>query len=313
MNKNRIKVGIPRALLYHTYYPMWKSFFEELDCQIVVSEPTSKITLDKGVKNTVDEACLPVKAFVGHVLELGSKVDWVFVPRLISVEERTYICPKFLGLPDMIKHTLPSEIPILEVDVNLYRRKEDIWKTAWDLGLKFKVTPVKVWRALQKSLLSWRLHCEALLEEGKDLKQGLTIALIGHPYNLYDDYINMNLIKRLKNHGINVITPEHVPEPIIQEHAARLPKKLFWSMGKTLIGSAYHLIEHPQVDGMIHIAAFGCGPDSFTGELIERRCRRLGKPILNLNLDEHTGEAGIVTRLEAFIDMLEWRKSQCLG
>jgi len=30
---------------------------------------------------------------------------------------------------------------------------------------------------------------------------------------------------------------------------------------------------------------------------------------LNINLDEHTGEAGIITRLEAFLDMVRWRRA----
>ncbi|RYD06009.1 hypothetical protein N752_06525 [Desulforamulus aquiferis] len=77
-----------------------------------------------------------------------------------------------------------------------------------------------------------------------------------------------------------------------------------------MTGGALNYHDQRSVDGIIHVAAFACGPDSMTGELIERFIRREGKvPFMNVNLDEHTGEAGIVTRLEAFLDMVRWRRT----
>jgi len=77
-----------------------------------------------------------------------------------------------------------------------------------------------------------------------------------------------------------------------------------------MIGSAFHFMDSDSIDGIIHVASFGCGPDSFTGEIIERQVRRRGNlPFLNLTIDEHTGEAGVITRLEAFIDMIRWRRA----
>ncbi|MEG3070548.1 MAG: hypothetical protein RQM92_06655 [Candidatus Syntrophopropionicum ammoniitolerans] len=46
-----------------------------------------------------------------------------------------------------------------------------------------------------------------------------------------------------------------------------------------------------------------------TGGIIERYAHSSGIPFLSLTLDEHTGEAGIMTRLEAFLDMVQWRKA----
>ena len=63
-----IKVGIPRALLYYQYYPMWKSFFEKLGAEIVVSPLTNKAILNFGVSRAVADTCLPVKILLGHFL-----------------------------------------------------------------------------------------------------------------------------------------------------------------------------------------------------------------------------------------------------
>ena len=101
MNK---KVGIPRGLFYYQFYPLWRSFFEELGAEIIVSDNTTRKILDDGVKKCVDEACLPVKVFYGHIASLKDKVDYLFIPRYTSISKKEYICPKFGGLPDMIKH-----------------------------------------------------------------------------------------------------------------------------------------------------------------------------------------------------------------
>ena len=63
-----------------------------------------------------------------------------------------------------------------------------------------------------------------------------------------------------------------------------------------------------KIDGMITVTAFGCGPDSLMVERITRKAKRFNKPLLNLTIDEQTGEAGFITRLEAFVDMLFRKK-----
>ena len=63
-----------------------------------------------------------------------------------------------------------------------------------------------------------------------------------------------------------------------------------------------------KIDGIITLTAFGCGPDSLMVERITRKAKRFNKPLLNLTIDEQTGEAGFITRLEAFVDMLFRKK-----
>jgi predicted nucleotide-binding protein (sugar kinase/HSP70/actin superfamily) len=61
---------------------------------------------------------------------------------------------------------------------------------------------------------------------------------------------------------------------------------------------------------MIFLASFGCGLDSMVGDLLERFSFRSNrKPFMFLTIDEHSGEAGLITRLEAFMDLIEGRAS----
>ena len=133
----------------------------------------------------------------------------------------------------------------------------------------------------------------------------LNIALLGHDYNIYDEYISMNLIKRLRSMGARVATADLVSQAVIDEQAGTLPKKLFWTLGKKMIGAAFAFCDSGQFDGIIYVSSFGCGPESLVGELLARWVkRRRGIPFMLLTIDEHSGAAGLVTRLEAFTDML---------
>ena len=317
-------MGIPRALLYYYYYPMWRVFFEELGAKVLLSSPSTKGMLSAGLKHAVDDICLPVKLSFGHVLDLSGRVDYIFLPRLISVEKREYICPKFLGLPDMVRR-IPGIPPLIDVDISLYKNKKGLYKAVKKVGALFNANSLAIWRAYRRSLSALKSYfrllelglipAEAMAVMENRVKESpyisgdsLKVGLIGHPYNIYDGYVSMDAIKKLRRMGAAVLTAENVSEKTVNRHASMLPKKLFWTLGRRMIGAANHYMERPDISGLVYVAAFGCGPDSMTGELIEREARARRIPFLSLNIDEHTGEAGVVTRLEAFLDMVRWRR-----
>ncbi|MGQ9823951.1 MAG: acyl-CoA dehydratase activase-related protein [Desulfotomaculales bacterium] len=322
-----VRIGIPRALLFYSYFPVWETFFRELGAEVVVSGPSTKADLDRGVKLAVEDACLPVKLAFGHIYGLAGKVDFLFLPRLVSTARREYICPKFLGFPDMVRQTVPGLPPIIDVKVDLYRKKSSLYSVAGEAGSVLGAGAARVFYALCRALEAFRRY-RRFLEEGylpeeamalipskgkgsrvAQLPPGgekeLAVAVVGHPYNIYDGYISMNLVKRLESAGVRVVTADNLPEQVVRAEAARLPKKMFWTLNLRMTGAAFHFLRAGRVQGLLTVTSFGCGPDSLTGELIARRARAAGTvPFLNLVLDEHTGEAGVLTRLEAFLDMV---------
>lgn len=321
-----IRIGVPRALLYYYYFPLWQAFLGNLGAEVVLSDRTTKGILTTGVQLCVDEACLPIKLAFGHVHNLiGKGVDFIFLPRMVSVAHREYICPKFLGFPDMVKQNMSNMPTIIDYSINIRKNPHDINKFIKQVGTLFGKSYIsthyayyqalKVHKRYINLLESGMLPADAMsLLKGKisnklQDNQDLTIAVIGHPYNIYDPFISMNLINRLEKSGVRVLTADNLTEQMINQGVERLPKKLFWTLSRRMTGGALSYHEQKNVDGIIHVAAFACGPDSMTGELIERYIRREGDvPFMNINLDEHTGEAGIVTRLEAFLDMVRWRR-----
>jgi predicted nucleotide-binding protein (sugar kinase/HSP70/actin superfamily) len=320
-------VGIPKGLLYYDFYPMWKTFFEGVGAKVVVSQDTNKKILDEGVKNCVEDACLPVKTYVGHVINLKEKdVDYIFIPRVVSVERKKYLCSKFLGLPDFIKSLIGDLPPIIDIEINYYKNNDKFTQNEFikigrmfgktkDQSLKayFKAThQQKKFESLLKEGLT---NLEALkVWEGKNLVKeesnyDLKIAVIAHPYDIMDEYISMGIIEKLKNMGAQVYTMEMLQKDLILEGASMLSKEMFWNYERDILGAGLYFLKQKNVDGVIMVSAFGCGPNSMTEELLERIYKREKEvPFMLITIDEHSGEAGIMTRLEAFTDLLRFNK-----
>ena len=85
---------------------------------------------------------------------------------------------------------------------------------------------------------------------------------------------------------------------------------MFWTFSNNVIRAAYHFFERQDVDGVIHITAFGCGPDFIVDKLMEIDAKNYKMPFLTITLDEHTGQEGLNTRLEAFVDMLKINRAK---
>lgn len=297
-----MKVGIPKGLLYYKYYPFLQTFYSELGAEIVTSVDTNKKILDEGVKYCVDEACLPIKIFHGHVSSIKDRCDIIVIPRIMQLRKREYICPKFCGLPEMILNNIPNMPRVITepiyatTEIKLYDWVKVTGKTV--TKDKFKIE-----KAFDKALNAQRNHKTGIKDENYELN----VALSGHPYNIYDNYVNMNVVKKLNKLGVGVITEEYVDDRIIESEVKSLYKKPFWTFAKKNYGFTVNAMNRLDVNGIIYISSFNCGIDSVTIELIKNKTEDY--PFLVLKVDEHTGEAGLDTRIEAFVDMIERRSS----
>ncbi len=317
------RVGIPRGLFYYYYYPLWKSFFINLGAEVITSSPTNCRTVQQGIDFAVDETCFPIKVYFGHIKELCREpIDYIFAPRIVSVEKRSYICPKFMGIPDMVRARIEGLPPLIDTIIDYSRNNRFMDKEIIRTGKIFTAKIGRINDAYQAAYKELQV-CKALAAQGYtmaeaiDLWEGfrlrlptstadLSIGLLGHGYSLHDQTISMNIIERLRSMGCKVVLSEELNQNAVEHQAATLPKRMFWTLGRKMVGSALHLAQDNAIDGIIYLACFGCGPDSMVGEIIERKITK--KPFMLLTVDEHTGEAGLVTRLEAFLDMLRRRR-----
>lgn len=319
------RIGILKALLYYKYYPFWETFLEGLGCEVVTSGQTNQKILQSGIKHSIDESCLPVKVFCGHVLDVIDKgVDYLFIPRIESVEKGHFVCTKFLGLPDIVRNCIPltAEMSRAILSPNIDFNRRFMYQSMFSVGWRLTKNPFKIhiayWRAKKKQqnfeemlkLIEIPQEMIGLIETGQikkvKPKGDLSIALIGHPYNVYDSFINLRMVEKLQGLGANVLTQEMVPQKISCRTASLVSSDLYWTYGKEILGASIYFMKEG-VDGIIFIISFPCGPDSLIIEYAIRQIK--GQvPTLCLVIDEHQAEAGIITRLESFIDLIRMKK-----
>lgn len=309
-----LRIGIPRGLLYYSYAESWKLFFGELGGEVITSPETHADILREGLRHAIGDFCLPVKTFLGHVAVLKDSVDLLFIPRYVSVEKESFMCPKMIGLPDVVRAcftNLPGIVdPMFHVkqfgDQAIHEFTKPIAKAisqphadVYTLFKKKMNTGAEI--PEQQYSLSERLLSEDAA--GLSSHRKMNIGIIGRPYLLFDRHLSKNLFKYVKDLNANpiFIKPE---EPDIREAMAVIPKWVYWDMGKEVVTAAHLFFKDDRIDGVINVCSSTCGPDSFTGDLIRKRLNQRSKPYMTLSLDEHASDAGIQTRIEAFIDMI---------
>jgi len=294
-----MRVGIPKGLLYCKYHPFFETFFRGLGAEIINSDNTNKNILDLGVKTCVDEACLPVKIYHGHVASIKDQCDFMVIPRIMQVYKNEYICPKFCGLPEMVVHSIPGMPPVTTGPLYMHNKKT-LFKWCLESGSMINRNRNRIKSAFELALKAQNNSRSGILQQ-KDI----TVMLAGHPYVVNDAFLNMDIVKKLMAKGIGIVTEEFAPGPDSEKQVMKLIKKPFWTFQRNLFGASTAFFQQGKIHGIIYLSSFACGIDSVVIDLIRFHIGEF--PMLVIKLDEHTGEAGVDTRLEAFTDMLERR------
>lgn len=297
-----VTIGLPRGLLHYHYGTVWTNFFTNLGANVLVSGETTKNTLTQG--DVLDEVCVPLKVYFGHAAELCSHVDYLFVPRIVSVSAGDYNCPKIIGLPDMLRNRLDNLPAIIDVNVSLRQNRLSLYQAIVQAG-QFAGA------GTSRSLYAWCSACRmsksstAVVTPSSELR----LAVIGHPYIVNDSQVSLSVVDKVRKLGATVFTADLVPPRLADQAARSLGKQLYWTHGRHLLGAALTFMHKKTlVDGVIFMTSFSCGPDSMIGEIIKQQANKKNMPFLMLSIDEHTAEAGLITRLEAFTDMLRRRE-----
>jgi len=300
-------VGIPRALFYYRYYPIWERFFKELGATVLCSPPTSRAIVDMGARECIAEACIPIKLYHGHVAALLDKVDVLFIPRLVSVRPKAVFCPKFLGLPDMVKHSFKHLPRVIDVRVDLRRGPVELLRVAEAVGQYIGASKTRALYALWSAL---RVLKSSYPSARPPAEGDLRVAVVGYPYEVHDPYVNVGTLEKLRSLGVVPVTVEDLSPRTLKSTPDPLRKHLFWTWSEDTVHAAEYFFHTKSVDGLIHVTAFGCGPDAIVNKCLEIESKKAGAvPFMTLTIDEHTGDAGVRTRLEAFVDMIRRQRS----
>ncbi len=325
---NKNVIGIPRGMSFYHNYPFWYGFFNALDIVPVLSDLTTKQTMSDGAALVVTETCLPIKIYLGHVINLLDKgIKNIFVPCLQSIAPKVYNCSKIRGLPDLVRNVVKRDFNLIEATLDKSDKGKGLYSFLKEAVVPFGITDEKLIRKASKA--GWKVYnnFRVMLNSGMSYKSAMnyalqgkvfidvqnkeypiSVALVSHGYNIYDERASMKIFDKLEAMDVKVFTALQLTDKQMSEGIAALEQKPYWANQYEMTGSAGHYLKDNKIDGLIVLTAFGCGPDSLMIENIARKSKEFGKPLLSLTIDEHTGEAGFITRLEAFIDMLYRKK-----
>ena len=310
----RGRVGIPRALIQHEMLPFWHTLMRELGYEVVVSPVTNRAITQKGVEAIATETCFPVKVAHGHVIELIEQgVDAVLLPSAITAEsefqgqEISCFCPYVQTIPYVIRATIdfPSSVRVMTFPVRfeggLRGMMKDLEETAREHGWK----KAELRRALAHAGEAQKEFRRRCLEEGRKMLGALKaedrpVVGIARPYNGCDRGVNLDLPKKLAELDMLAIPLDFLPmDEVSLGHEW---DNMYWRYGQKIIAAANFVCKHPELTA-IYVTNFSCGPDSFLVTFFRKSMGE--KPALLLEIDEHSADAGVLTRLEAFLDSLK--------
>ena len=309
-------IGIPRGLMvFYQQFPYWSTFFNELGFNVVASEETSSQTVKKALNKIVAETCFPVEVMHGHIYEmLDEKIDYIFVPFIINAKASknnptsNVNCPWVQTVPFMVKASIQDEQRerLLSPTLNFRYYGKVVEKELYDyFGKRFNLTRKQIVAAMAKADARQDQFEERVKARGREVMASLPadrecLVIMGRPYNTNDPALNLSMVEKLINLDVLPIPMDYLP---LEEQNITLDyNKMYWPNGQRILAGARIIARDERLHG-IYMGNFRCGPDSFLAHFVHEEMA--GKPYMEIEIDEHGADAGMITRYEAFLDSLK--------
>jgi len=303
-------VGIPRALLVYDFAPLLIGFLNALDARVIFSSKTTKDIMEKAVELSYTDSCFPLKLLHGHVATL-TDVDYILYPCAIRLgekegnEDQKYACPLVQASPFIIRQVLDLGERLLTPIIDLSHGHADIInnlikvaeKMGYNAGTGRKAALAGI-RAQQQYEIEQAALGEKLLKQLHESDR-LGVVIFARSYMSQDSGANLGIDEKLAQLGVVPVPLDFLPLSSVSPRT--YSDRPYWSYESKQIAGAVLTRDDPQLYGLV-LTNFGCGPNSFILRILEDIMG--GKPLGQLEIDEHAAEAGIVTRLEAFVDTI---------
>ncbi|MDN5379181.1 acyl-CoA dehydratase activase [Thermodesulfobacterium sp.] len=309
-------IGIPLILQFYEWLPLFATFFQELGYQVVLSSQTSKKIIKVGCEITPGEPCFPIKIAIGHIKELLDKgVKTLFLPQITDLPpehpafEVGKVCPYVQSVPWISPATFRFEdlgVKVINPVLHLGRPAFLINQEVKDLARMLGVSEKEAKRAWKIGEEAQREFHHWLKQRGKEIlsqfKEDVVLVIVGRPYNAFDPGANLGIHYKIKKLGIVGLPVDMLPLEELDNPKVFEPlSEMYWEYGQRFLLAAHLIRETPNLFP-VFFTNFSCGPDSFIQHFFEELMG--GKPFIEIEVDEHSAEAGVVTRLEAFVDSI---------
>jgi len=304
-------VGIPRALLVYDYAPLFIGFLNALGAKVVLSSKTTKQIMEQSVELGYTDSCFPLKLLHGHAASLDD-VDYILYPSAIRLglkdgdENQKYSCPLVQASPFIIRQILDLGDRILIPTIDLSMGNDDVIKNLADVAAQMGFSKKEGRLAAAAGIKAQQEFEAARVEAGKRLLQQihennqLGVVIFARSYMSQDSGANLGIAEKLAQLGVVPIPLDFLPLDTV--NVKEYSDRPYWLYESKHIAGAAITVKDPLLYGLV-LTNFGCGPNSFILNIVQDIMG--DKPLGQLEIDEHAAEAGIVTRLEAFIDTIE--------
>ena len=310
-------IGINRSFYTNVYYPLYYNFFSKLGFKVIISENSAKA----GEESQLSSFCYPMQLAHGFFWDLlEKKPDYIFMPHIVQIETdgcascstpigNKKTCVFNQGEPFAMKSAFKDKIgnteiliPLLDYSRGVDKEEKEFVKLAVK---KLGCSESDAKKSFKESLEMFRKFQNEIKSIGKELLNDLEknpnkigVVLFGRPYNAFTEKANMGIPRKFTSRGVEII-----PYDALFYENETFEPFMHWAMGETILKAAQVVNKHPQLFGTF-ITNFSCGPDSFLVELFREQMK--GKPSLTLELDSHSADAGVNTRIEAFLDVVKF-------
>jgi predicted CoA-substrate-specific enzyme activase len=305
------RVGIPRALLVYDYAPLIIGFLNALGVRVAFSSKTNKEIMERSVEMAYPDSCFPVKLLHGHAAALADS-DFILFPCGIRLgekegdENQKYACPLVQASPFIVRQVLGLEKKILIPVLDFSRGNADVISSLADVAVTIGFSKAAGRLAARAGLASQARFERDRAELGEQALQQLRaghdlgVVLISRSYMSQDSGANLGIAEKLSQLDVVPFPLDFLPLGSVNPRD--FSDRPYWAYESRFIAAADIASRDPQLFGLA-LTNFGCGPNSFILKELEDIMG--GKPLGQLEIDEHAAEAGIVTRLEAFVDTIK--------
>ena len=315
-------VGVPFVLMIHKFFPMANAFFTSLGFNVVLTDPTSEETIRLSQQLAQSETCYPVKLIYGHIQQLiDQKVNYIFLPSIHTMKheksrvKHNYGCVYMQTAAVSIAKALDIEskgITLLSPVFDLDFGQEAMATAMLGLGKVLGIPKPLCAKALLSGAMAVRRHTAAVEKQGKALLATLKpedkiLVLITRNYGVSDPILNMGIPELLLERGYKVITLSHLPGHALD--IADEYENLYYPFGQHILSGAKLIAHHPNLYA-VYLTNHGCGPDTMLSHLFKQEMG--DKPYLQIEVDEHFSNVGVITRIEAFLNSLNHRPVEVL-
>src|SRR6056297_1866337 len=303
------RVGLNRSLTVSSLLPLYSKFFAELGYEVILPDEVK----EEGVQQETAAFCHPVELSHGYMYDLlkNNDYDYIFLPHVrgLYVEngaDESMLCPMAQAEPYYLSSVWPELkednvfSPVLDFKEGLYSAQLEFI----DIGKKLGFSKNEAKRAYQKAVANQNNFEKELKEIGQNVLDYLknspdekAIVLFGRPYNAFVSEANLGIPHKFASRGELILSYDMLP---LKEE--KVSDKMYWSMGQNIMKAAKFIKDNSSLFGA-YITNFSCGPDSFLINYF--RDENGSKPSLTLELDSHTADAGLNTRIEAFLDVVD--------